>query len=504
MKTNSLDFDAQVLREKILDLAMRGKLVKQDPNDEPASVLLEKIKAEKAELVKDKKIKKSKPLPEITDDEKPFDIPESWEWVRLGEYAEKVTDQVASGSFAAIKENVRKYKHEEFALMIKTADFANNFSKNLTYTDEHGYKFLSNSNLFGGELILSNIGSIGKCFIVPNLKKPMTLAPNSIMVKVPEETLKKFLYYFIQSPVGNSELWKITSGTTMKKFNKTGLKTILVPVPPLKEQSRIAAKIAQLFALLRKVETSTQQYAELQTLLKSKVLDLAMRGKLVEQDPNDEPASVLLEKIKAEKDQLIKEKKIKKSKPLSPITDEEKPFKIPDSWEWVRLGDVLTILRGGSPRPIKKYLTDDPNGINWIKIGDSTTNSRYIDHAAEKIIPEGLHKTRVVHKGDFLLSNSMSFGRPYILKIDGAVHDGWLILSDYDKLLDKNYLYYLLSSNYINLQFKSLATGSTVKNLNRDRVANTIALVPPLQEQKRIAAKIAQLFTLLHKVASSN
>lgn len=365
MKTNSLDFDAQALREKILDLAMRGKLVKQDPNDEPASVLLEKIKAEKEELVKEGKIKKSKPLPKITDEEKPFDIPDSWEWVRLGEYAEKVTDQVASGSFAAIKENVRKYKHEEFALMIKTADFANNFSKNLTYTDEHGYKFLSNSNLFGGELILSNIGSIGKCFIVPNLKKPMTLAPNSIMVKVPEETLKKFLYYFIQSPVGNSELWKITSGTTMKKFNKTGLKTILVPVPPLEEQSRIAAKIAQLFALLRKFESSTQQYAKLQILLKSKVLDLAMRGKLVKQDPNDEPASALLEKIKAEKEQLIKEKKIKKSKPLPPITDDEKPFDIPDNWEWVRLGKIGIITSGGTPKT-KEEKYWEKGDIPWI------------------------------------------------------------------------------------------------------------------------------------------
>ncbi|MEY8570971.1 restriction endonuclease subunit S [Lactobacillus intestinalis] len=228
------------------------------------------------------------------------------------------------------------------------------------------------------------------------------------------------------------------------------------------------------------------------------MLDLAMRGKLVEQDPIDEPASVLLEKIKAEKEQLIKEKKIKRSKPLPPITDEEKPFEIPDSWEWVRLGEVLTILRGGSPRPIKKYLTDSPNGINWIKIGDSTVNSKYIDHAAEKIIPEGLDKTREVHKGDFLLSNSMSFGRPYILKIDGAVHDGWLILSDYDKLFDKNYLYYLLSSNFVNFQFKSLATGSTVKNLNRDRVAHTIALVPPLLEQKRIIKKINYLLTKLN------
>ena len=237
--------------------------------------------------------------------------------------------------------------------------------------------------------------------------------------------------------------------------------------------------------------------------LREKILDLAMRGKLVPQDPNDEPASVLLEKIKAEKEQLIKEKKIKKSKPLAPITDDEKPFDIPDSWEWVRLGDVITILRGGSPRPIKKYLTDDPQGINWIKIGDSKPNSKYIEYAAEKIIPEGLSKTRIVSKGDFLLSNSMSFGRPYILKINGAVHDGWLILSDYDHLFNKDYLYYLLSSGFINTQFMNLATGSTVKNLNRERVANTIAVVPPLSEQSRIAAKIAQLFALLRKVESS-
>ena len=237
--------------------------------------------------------------------------------------------------------------------------------------------------------------------------------------------------------------------------------------------------------------------------LREKILDLAMRGKLVPQDPNDDPASVLLEKIKAEKEQLIKEKKIKKSKPLAPITDDEKPFDIPDSWEWVRLGDVITILRGGSPRPIKKYLTDDPQGINWIKIGDSKPNSKYIEYAAEKIIPEGLSKTRIVSKGDFLLSNSMSFGRPYILKINGAVHDGWLILSDYDHLFNKDYLYYLLSSGFINTQFMNLATGSTVKNLNRERVANTIAVVPPLKEQSRIAAKIAQLFALLRKVESS-
>lgn len=499
MKTNSLDFDARALREKILDLAMRGKLVKQDPNDEPASVLLEKIKAEKAELVKEKKIKKSKPLPEITDDEKPFDIPESWEWVRLGEVFE-VTSSKRVMKKEWQNEGIPFYRAREIVSIKNNRPLKDPiFLNESTYNEKIKVSGVPKVD----DILLTGVGTLGIPYIVKDNKKFYFKDGNIIWLKNISDINSQYLSYYIQSPYMVKEI-NNGRGTTVATLTIIRAKDLMIPLPPLEEQSRIAAKIAQLFALLRKVESSNQQYAELQTSLKSKVLDLAMRGKLVEQDPNDEPASVLLEKVKAEKEQLIKEKKIKKSKPLPPITDEEKPFEIPDSWEWVRLGNVLTILRGGSPRPIKKYLTDDPNGINWIKIGDSTTNSRYIDHAAEKIIPEGLHKTRVVHKGDFLLSNSMSFGRPYILKIDGAVHDGWLILSDYDKLLDKNYLYYLLSSNYINLQFKSLATGSTVKNLNRDRVANTIALVPPLQEQKRIAAKIAQLFTLLHKVASSN
>ena len=498
MKTNSLDFDARALREKILDLAMRGKLVKQDPNDEPASVLLEKIKAEKAELVKEGKIKKSKSLPEVTDEEKPFDIPDSWEWVRLGDVVEiKGGKRVPKGKKLSDQKSYCPY--------IRVADMSNNTIqiKNLKYVNKEIYDQIHNYTITADDLYFSIAGTIGKVGRVPQSLNGALLTENAAKITSYQINLN-YLVQILKSPIVAQQHSRILSKVAQPKLSLIKLKQTFIPLPPVSEQSRIAAKIAQLFALLRKVESSTQQYAKLQTLLKSKVLDLAMRGKLVEQDQNDEPASVLLEKVKAEKEQLIKEKKIKKSKTLPPITDEEKPFDIPDSWEWVRLGNVLTILRGGSPRPIKKYLTDDPNGINWIKIGDSTTNSRYIDHAAEKIIPEGLHKTRVVHKGDFLLSNSMSFGRPYILKIDGAVHDGWLILSDYDKLLDKNYLYYLLSSNYINLQFKSLATGSTVKNLNRDRVANTIALVPPLQEQKRIAAKIAQLFTLLHKVASSN
>lgn len=494
MKTNSLDFDAQALREKILDLAMRGKLVKQDPNDEPASVLLEKIKAEKAELVKEKKIKKSKSLPEITDDEKPFDIPDSWEWVRLDEIGNYIQrGRSPKYDKESLDHPIISQKCVQWnSINIEDAKhITEDFFKKL-----EPYRFIQKNDILWNS---TGTGTVGRLNIVKDNYNHVPVDSHVTLMRMNQFIDSDYIYYFLRSPQIQKNLGDYLTGTTkQKELGLTNILKINIPLPPLSEQSRIAAKIAELFALLHKVESSTQQYAKLQTLLKSKVLDLAMRGKLVEQDPIDEPASVLLEKIKAEKEQLIKEKKIKRSKPLPPITDEEKPFEIPDSWEWVRLGEVLTILRGGSPRPIKKYLTDSPNGINWIKIGDSTVNSKYIDHAAEKIIPEGLDKTREVHKGDFLLSNSMSFGRPYILKIDGAVHDGWLILSDYDKLFDKNYLYYLLSSNFVNFQFKSLATGSTVKNLNRDRVAHTIALVPPLLEQKRIIKKINYLLTKLN------
>ena len=497
MKTNTLDFDAQALREKILDLAMRGKLVPQDSNDKPASVLLKKIKAEKEQLIKEKKIKKSKPLAPITDDEKPFDIPDSWEWVRLGDVGEIISGGTPKTSEKSYWEN-GNIPWITPAIMSDTQDDLIFNNKQIKFINKLGLEKSSAHLILKNSLVVSSRAPIGYVNIVPF---DYTTNQGCKSVSLYSNTAKEFVYFALKNAV--PDMIKRASGTTFKEISGTKFGQTIIPLPPLEEQSRIAAKIAQLFALLRKVESSTQQYAKLQTLLKSKVLDLAMRGKLVEQDPHDEPASVLLKKIKAEKEQLIKEGKMKKSKPLPPITDDEKPFDIPNSWEWVRLGDVITILRGGSPRPIKKYLTNNSSGINWIKIGDSKPNSKYIESATEKIIPEGLNKTREVHKGDFLLSNSMSFGRPYILKINGAVHDGWLVLSEYEQLFDKDYLYYLLSSSFINKQFVALATGSTVKNLNRERVANTIAVVPPLLEQKRIAVIIERLSPLLSGVEIS-
>ena len=171
---------------------------------------------------------------------------------------------------------------------------------------------------------------------------------------------------------------------------------------------------------------------------------------------------------------------------------------IPKHWKVKKMGEVFLIERGGSPRPIKAYITNDINGLNWIKIGDTSETAKYIESAKEKIKPSGLKKTRQVFKGDFLLSNSMSFGRPYILKIDGCIHDGWLVIRKNDKV-DSEYLYYLLSSNNVYAQFCTLAKGSTVKNLNIDAVKQVIIPIPPLFEQKAIVEKIEELFSELDK-----
>ena len=258
--------------------------------------------------------------------------------------------------------------------------------------------------------------------------------------------------------------------------------------------------------------------------LRKAVLQAAMQGKLTKQLKSDSSVDELLKKIADEKAKLIAEGKIKKERgeslPLSParqrssatpsagsnaarnarleqIPQEEIPFEIPENWRWVKVGKVLSIARGGSPRPITSYLTTSDDGYNWIKIGDSEIGGKYINKTAEKIIKEGLYKTRLVHKGDLLLSNSMSFGRPYILNIDGCIHDGWLVLHDYSELLNKEFLYFVFSSNVLKEQFFGKVSGAVVKNLNSDKVADTLLPLPPIEEQQRIVEKLNQILPLI-------
>ena len=168
---------------------------------------------------------------------------------------------------------------------------------------------------------------------------------------------------------------------------------------------------------------------------------------------------------------------------------------MPDGWAWCRLNELADIARGGSPRPIENYITDSPDGINWIKIGDTAPESKYIESAKEKIKPEGQKHSRFVHEGDFLLTNSMSFGRPYILNINGCIHDGWLVFANIKECVIKDYLYYALSSDYIYASFSMVAAGSTVKNLKSDTVKQVLFPLPPIKTQEKIVESIEKSFT---------
>ena len=246
--------------------------------------------------------------------------------------------------------------------------------------------------------------------------------------------------------------------------------------------------------------------------LKNALLQEAVQGKLVPQIASEGNARDLLEEIRKEKlshgldfaNAKSGKRKSKKETALAgsnpcDITEDEIPFDIPESWCWCRLGEVTEIARGGSPRPIKDYLTTDESGYNWIKIGDTDKNGKYINQTAEKIVKEGLSKTRLVHKGDFLLTNSMSFGRPYILNIDGCIHDGWLVISPKGTVFNKDFLYYVLSSTFAYNQFCDSVSGAVVKNLNSDKVRESLLPLPPLAEQKRIVATIEKFMPLIEE-----
>ena len=241
MKTNSLDFDAQALREKILDLAMRGKLVPQDPNDEPASVLLEKIKAEKEQLIKEKKIKKSKPLAPIIDDEKPFDVPDSWEWVRVK------TITTIENFKSLVPEKIKKGQN-----IIELADIESNTGK-LINIEKVESRVGSNKYQYSkGDVLFAKLR--------PYLKKVLIAPNNGVCTTelLPIDGIKtnnEYLYYIFLSDFFFNQIKREMHGVNLPRVSPKKLSELIIPLPPLSEQSRIAAKIAQLFALLRKVES---------------------------------------------------------------------------------------------------------------------------------------------------------------------------------------------------------------------------------------------------------
>lgn len=479
--TKHLDIDTKAMRAKILDLAIQGKLTDQRQEDGNARDLLKEIQADKERLIKEKKIKKETPLPEITEEEKPFEIPENWEWVRLGEIIELQSGQDFPKS---------KYSDTDKE-GIPYITGASCFTKNGVL--ENRWTRFPKCIATKGDILLVCKGSGYGKITICNLQE-VHIARQIMAIKRNEYLNLSYIESFLMARI---KLIKENGQGLIPGISRDIVLNLLFPLPPLAEQKRIADKVSALFAQLDVIDKAYEEYQELQQAMKAKLLELAIQGKLTDQRQEDGDARDLMKVIQAEKEKLIKEKKIKKEKPLPEIEADEIPFEIPNNWKWVRINDLFDVARGGSPRPIKAFLTEDINGINWIKIGDTEIGGKYIYHVKEKIKPEGLKKSRFVKSGDLLLTNSMSYGRPYILKTDGCIHDGWLVLSPFVYSLNKEFFYYLISSQYIKREFTKTAVGAVVKNLNKNKVKAIIIPLPPLAEQKRIVAKLDELLPLL-------
>ena len=456
------------IRNNILRLAFSGKLSCQKDTDGRVSDLLQRVNP-KNDIVQ-------------TEDT-PYEIPESWSWVKMSDLY-KINPKVEAAE-------------NDDAAFIPMKRITPGFDDKFTYEIQCWGKASKNHTKFrDADVAFAKISPCfenRKSFIAKDLPNGIGGGTTELIILRQPEMYPEYTYYvvldqrFINTGAAS---YKGTVG--QQRVQSDVIKNYLVPVPPFYEQKRIVKKVAEAFAILDKIDTLQNQYTSNQEALKSKLINAGIQGKLTEQLPEDGTADDLYIQIQRERKKQESEGTIKEVDKQPIISDSEVPFKIPHNWKWVRFGDTSYIVRGGSPRPIKQYITNEENGINWIKIGDVEKGGKYILGTKEKIKPEGEKMSRHVYPGDFLLTNSMSFGRPYISKIEGCIHDGWLLIHAL-KGFDQDYLYYLLSSGYLYGQFTQKASGSTVDNLNIDKVSSAIIPLPPLAEQKRIAERIEEL-----------
>ena len=419
-------------------------------------------------------------------------MPEGWAWCRLGVLSE-TTDYIANGSFADTKANVKFYKDKNYALLVKTQDFNNNFTEDLTYTDEMGYNFLSKSHLFGGELLLSNIGaSIGKALIVPKFDIPMAVAPNSIVVRTTNLLETHFLKSIMLSTYGQTALVKFTAGSAMPKFNKTQLRSLLIPLPSISVQKSIISIIDNIFEIIQSIDNNKDELEICIKQTKSKILDLAIHGKLVPQEPNDEPAEELLKRI-ATSD----------NRPYEKLNKEDSPFDLPKTWTWIKLPDLCTIPITDGTHKTPTY-SDKENGIPFLSSKDVT--SEKIDWTRIKYITKDLHKELykrlAPQKNDILLAKNGTTGVAAIVE-DDTVFDIYVtlaVLRPNCNLVYPRYLLSIINSQFCKNQFNDHLTGIGVPNLHLVDIHKTIIPLPPLSEQKRIVEELDLLFKQLDDI----
>ena len=486
------------LRASILQYAMEGKLVKQDPNDESASELLQKIEKKKDELIKEKKIRKIKKLPTITDDIEPFSIPKTWDWKYLSDIA-NITKLAGFEYTKYIKPNLTNKGIPIFkAKNIQSGKTLNDFEN---YIPEKLSDELVRSQLNKKCLLTPYVGSIGKVAIFSG-KYKAHLGSNVgkiEMIKNEGQGIdEEFIMYYLQSPHGFDQLTKYLKSTAQPSISITALREVIVPLPPLEEQKRIVAKIEKLMPL---VDEYAESYNRLQKIdnefedkLKQSVLQYAMEGKLVKQDPSDEPASELIKKIENEKAKLIKEGKIKKTKKLSAITDDEKPFDIPDSWEWVRLGEIGIVTSGGTPRKAEKSYWDDAN-IPWITpavMSKAQNNIIFDNDNVGKINQKGLSNSsaQLISANSIVVSSRAPIGYINIVPFAYTTNQGCKSISTYAKV-DNKYVYYAIKFSVPDMYKR--ASGTTFKEISGTRFGETVIPLPPLEEQKLIITKVEKL-----------
>jgi type I restriction enzyme S subunit len=520
------------MRELILRLAVQGKLVDQDPNDEPASELLKRIKAEKEKLIAEGKIKKQKPRPPITEDEIPYELPQGWEWVRLCEIGETQTGSTPPTS-------KREYYGNDYAF-IKPADIS---GKGVRYEDGVG---LSKKGIEKGRFVKAYSvlmvcigGSIGKV----NFVDRDCSCNQQINAVTPYNDVDFCLVnYNLASPYFQNQVLTNAPSTTLPILSKGKWENIPFPLPPLAEQKRIVAKVDQLMQLCDQLdacqEKASTKYtslndAALEKLLSAKtieefaehwrflcdnfdliyndpahvnklrqaILQLAVQGKLVDQDPNDEPASELLKRIKAEKEKLITEGKIKKQKPLLPITEDEIPYTLAQGWEWVRLAELCTVT-GGKRVPKGYQLLDQRTQHIYIRVTDmkkgtiDDNNLKYISNDVyEKI------KKYIITKNDLYITIAGTIGQ--VGEVPDKFHNMNLTENAARMIIhiaDKRFLRYSLSSAFIQNQFLFKVNQMAQPKLAIKRIETTIFPLPPLAEQKCIVAKVDRLMQLCNEL----
>lgn len=373
-------------------------------------------------------------------------IPEDWEATRI----DKLCCLKARIGWQGL--TTGEYLPQGDYVLVTGTDFNNGYIdwKNCYYISKWRYDQDINIQIKEGDVLISKDGTIGKVAFLDSIPGPGTLNSGVFVVRPKQDNVmnRAYLSWVFKSIWFKSFIDQLTAGSTINHlYQKDFVKFQLVYPNDISEQSRIATVLSAIDNLI----------SELGKLIKKKCA-------------------------------------IKQGAMQQLLTGKKRLKGYNEPWVEKKLGEDALILRGGSPRPIEDYITDSQDGLNWIKIGDVKPNDKYFHKTAEKIKKEGLTKTRQVKKGDFILSNSMSFGRPYILNIDGCIHDGWLVIQDYQETYDMQFLYYILCSDTVMNQYASMAAGSSVQNLNKEKVANVLLYAPSsLKEQSAIAKVLSSM-----------